>query len=284
MNPIISLTTIPDRLHNTQYNYDIKYVIQSLLDMNYDEYEIHFNIPHTYSVTNEEYIIPDWLNELCKKNSFLKIFRTDDHGSVTKLLPTVNRILDPETIIIVCDDDMIYHPELINEHIKNQSKWPEYAVGYDGMSSRSTDGSISSFFGDSRDYYFSANHRNSLVDILQHYKTVSYRRRFFKDDFQSFIDKESTWNDDISLAAYFSKHKRGRLTTYYDKDPEFKSHDEWVLGIARTFPIVRTSEHNSKEGCNLNRQASNQEGVHEVTNNLYRTYINVGYEGGGWAI
>ena len=71
---------------------------------------------------------------------------------------------------------MVYHPELINEHIKNRTKWPDYVVGYDGMRSRNNDGTMSSYFGDSRDYYFSSLKRNSLVDIIQHYtKTHTFK-------------------------------------------------------------------------------------------------------------
>ena len=51
----------------------------------------------------------------------IKIFRTEDLGPATKLIPTVERITDPETIIIVCDDDLVYHPDMIKEHIKNQT-------------------------------------------------------------------------------------------------------------------------------------------------------------------
>ena len=111
MNIVLTLTTIPARLHNTTYRFDIRQAIKALVNLNHNEYEVHFNIPHNYSVTGEEYIVPDWLNEMSSNHSCLKIFRTEDYGSVTKLLPTVQRITDGDTIIITCDDDMVYHPD-----------------------------------------------------------------------------------------------------------------------------------------------------------------------------
>ena len=39
--PVLTLTTIPTRLIS-DYGYDIKYCLESLLNQNYDDYEIHF--------------------------------------------------------------------------------------------------------------------------------------------------------------------------------------------------------------------------------------------------
>jgi len=279
MKPILTLTTIPARLHNKTYNIDIKHAIKALLSMNYEDYEVHFNIPNKYNQTGEDYIITDWLSDLESENNFLKIYRTEDYGSVTKLLPTVKRIEDPETIIIACDDDMIYHPEVINEHIKNQNKWPEYLVGYDGMRSRNIDGSFASRFKDMRDHYFSAVGCNSLVDILQAYKTISYKRRFFEDDFETFILEEGTWCDDTSVSSYFAMKKRGRLCTFYPEDKVYETHDEWIKNLRHTFPITKYTDHGPKEGCNLSRQSTDKEEYHKATQSLYKNYLDKCYTG-----
>lgn len=283
MNVVITLTTIPERLHNTLYRHDIKYCIDALLNINYDNYEIHFNIPETYKQTGEDYVIPNWLKEKCETYNFLKIFRTEDYGSITKLLPTINRIKDPNQMIITLDDDMIYHPEIINEHIKSQKKWPEYLIGYDGIRSRESDGSFASRFKDARDYYFSAVGCNSLVDILQAYKSISYKRSFFEDDFEHFIKEEGTWCDDTSISAYFAMKKRGRLCTFYPEDKIFDNYDDWTNNLRHTFPIHKYTEHGPQEGCNLTR--ANLEGNQDInskTTNLYQKYIDVSYIDGGW--
>ncbi len=72
----------------------------------FKDLDLNFNIPFMCKKTGEEYIIPDWLDELVSEK--FKIYRTLDYGSITKILPTILRINDPETIIITVDDDLIY--------------------------------------------------------------------------------------------------------------------------------------------------------------------------------
>lgn len=280
MKIVITLTTIPERL-KSNYNYDMRYCIESLLNQNYKgNYEVHLNVPHINNKTGKKYIIPEWLKN--NNDNRLKIFRTVDYGSITKLIPTIERIKDGNTMIIVVDDDMVYHPELINEHIKNREKWPNYVVGYDGMRSRNTDGTMSNYFGDSRDYYFSSLKRNSLVDIIQHYKSASYLRKFFESDFMDFWKEFGVWCDDKTISAYLAHKKRGRLITYFESDPSFNTFDEWLGILRKTFPIENHTQHNTNEGCNLNRSENNDKDNQKI-NKLY-TFIDNSYTGKDWQI
>lgn len=254
MKTVISLTTIPSRL-NSKYQLDIEYCIQSLLNQSYTgDYEIHLNIPHFLKLTNEEYVIPEKISSLC--SSKLKIFRTEDYGPATKLIPTIKRLDGPQDNIIVVDDDMVYHKDLVSEYFKNQKKWPEYVIGYDGIRSRNLDGTFSNFFGDHRDYSYSGTKKNSLVDVLQHYKSISYKLHFFEPDFFSFVKTHGVWNDDITVSAYFATKKRGRIVTYYEKDFEFPDYNDWLQKVGSTFPIVKHTQHDAQEGCNLRRAPS----------------------------
>lgn len=252
-NVILSLTTIPTRL-NSPYGYDMRHTLESLLNQKYNNFEIHFNIPLICERTNEEYIFPEWLNEMLANNNKLKIFRVEDRGPITKLLSTLERTTDnPEQIIIVVDDDMVYNENMISEHIKNREKWPENPVGYDGIKSRNEDGSVSLFFNDLRDHFYSGNHRDAIVDLLQHYKSISYRRRFFEDDFFEFIDKNYYWNDDVMTSAYFANKKRNRIVTYYPDDEKCNSYEDSLNLVGKSFPILGNTSHLSEEGCNLFR-------------------------------
>ncbi len=269
---IVSLTTIPTRLVS-DYGYDMKFCIKSLLEQNNKNYEIHLNIPFVYKKTGEDYVIPNWLTEMVKENPKLKIFRTEDYGTITKLLPTITRIENPNTIIIVVDDDLVYHHELVNEHIKNQQKWENNPVGYDGMRSRNENGTFSSFFNDIRDYYYSANYRDSIVDILQHYKSISYKRKYFDDDFFNFITEMSSWNDDLVVSSYFAKKKINRICTYYHLDKDCKTKEEWESQLTHSFPIIRHTEHRSDEGCNIERQKNennNENIMYNIIDNSYK--------------
>jgi glycosyltransferase involved in cell wall biosynthesis len=256
MKIITTLTTIPSRL-SYQDDQGIKLCIDSLINQSYENYEIHFNIPHICKLSQEEYIIPEWLEELANNNPKLKIFRTEDLGPATKLIPTIKRMDDLDTIIVVVDDDLVYHPDMISAHVENQTKWQDAIVGYDGLRSRNDDGQHSSFFGDSRDYYYTSQKHISKVDILQHYKSVSYKRAYFEDDFFEFSNNNLSWSDDLLLAAYFSYKKRDRIVETHESIPEIKSFDEWIqLGGVSTFPVLRHTHHESYEGCNVFRQTN----------------------------
>jgi len=266
---VVTLTTIPSRL-SFDGNEGIKLCIQSLVQQNFNNYQIHLNVPHVHKMTGEVYVIPDWLLNTPQ----IKIFRTEDFGAATKLLPTVERIQDPETIIIVVDDDLVYHSDMVLSHVENQTIWPEAVVGYDGLRSRSDDGAYSRYFNDSRDYYHTANYRTSLVDILQHYKSVSYKRRYFENDFLDFASKNHSWADDLLLAAYFSYKHRDRIATYHPTfDTLFSSYEEWsTRGGVQSFPVLRHTHHESLEGCNLFRDRK----IEDNGSKLY-FYIDRGY-------
>lgn len=252
MIPIISLTTIPSRLSDGN-ELAIKQCIDSLITQNFGEYEIHFNIPAINKMTQEPYVIPEWISSLEK----IKIFQVEDIGPFTKSFYTVQRVTEPETVIVVVDDDLVYHPDMLAEHVKNHEIWKEEILGYDGLRSRNEDGSFSCVYNDSRDYYYSAQKRDSRVDILQHYKSVSYKRRYFESDFVDFVNTNFNWNDDVLLASYFAFKKRDRMVVAYEHDVIYNTYDEWInnAGVT-TFPVLRHTHHEGMEGCNLFRQKS----------------------------
>lgn len=253
MNIVLTLTTIPSRLIN-QYNYDLEYCIKSLMEQNHDNYQIHFNIPNSHNQTGEEYILPDWLVELNESTDKLNVFRTEDYGPITKLLPTIQRIDDSETIIIVVDDDIIYNPEMINEHLKNREKWPDFPVGYDGLTSINDDGSRRMTFGNNRDYFFSANGIHSYVEIIQHYKSVSYKRSMFGDDFFKFIEDNGVWCDDTTVSAYFAMNRVPRVVTFFEGDEVAETFEDWLNVVGVSFPVIKSTEHDTMEGCQIFRQ------------------------------
>src|SRR3990167_878336 len=146
MRVIVTLTTLPTRIIQ-DYEHGIKSNIESLLNQSYDDYEIHFNVPTIYKRTGEVYNIPLWIQELTISNPKFKIFIVEDIGPITKLYYTLKRIEDPNAIIIVCDDDLVYHEDMVLEQVRNQEKYERTAVGYDG--SRAEDQSI---FGDVRNH------------------------------------------------------------------------------------------------------------------------------------
>lgn len=243
-NVIVTLTTIPDRLHDTKYGeYGIYSGLITLLNQDHLNYEVHFNIPYTYRMTGEEYIIPSWLQDLEKQYTHLNIFRVDDEGPLTKILPTIRRITDPDTIIIVADDDQKYQSTMVTVQEHNQKIHERAALGYDGLDV------LVPFFHDPRDHYVSLVPKNLRVKVLQHYKTVSYKRSYFDEDlFTEFLGK--TPSDDILISAYLGYKNIPKIVTFHEKDTQPNSLEEWHLTVGKSFPIIGSVHHDPSQGCN----------------------------------
>ncbi len=191
---ITTLTTVPDRLECEGIK-GVPYVIQALCKQDYENYEIHFNIPYIHKVKNKEYIIPEWLNNLQQKYTHLKVFRTEDFGPPTKIIPTISRIEDQDTIIIVVDDDFVYNKKLIREHVNHQANFIRTAIGYDGI------GALIPKHRDGRDHFVCLVDNPTEVGTLQHYRSVSYKRSYFEQDFfDLFVGK--TLSDDVLVSLY----------------------------------------------------------------------------------
>jgi hypothetical protein len=241
---VISLTTVPERL-----SYDVedgfKSVLKSICNQNYDNYEVHLNLPEIYKVTGEHYIIPEWLDELQKEHPHLKIYRVEDMGPPTKVIPTILRESD-ETLLIVVDDDLIYHEDMILEHIKYHMELPNSVILYDGRSL------MGSKYGDLRDsWVICVTKPTRIRGMLQHYKSVSYHKKYFQEDFfQDFLGK--TKSDDILMKYYFLHKKIKMYVVPYEKDVEkIQTYDEWYnfQGVT-TFPVLRHSNSLGNTGCN----------------------------------
>jgi hypothetical protein len=263
---IVTLTTIPSRLTPENFEEGIKSNIISLLNQDYEgEYEIHFNVPSLFKHTSTEYIIPEWIREIANNNPKFKIFdNLEDLGPVTKIVHTLKRVTDPEAIIIVCDDDLVYHPNMVAEQVKNQHKYPNTAVGYDGIGALDP-----TVFDDIRNHYVVSVPKDVEVNMLQHYKTVSYRRRFFGDDFWADFASHS-WNDDISVAAHMGKQGIKKLVACYEHEEQINTIEEWrAKGGVTTFPVIGHTSHNREEGCTLYRD--NQ------VNDNYMYFARAGY-------
>lgn len=215
---IISLTTIPNRLNSIHDKGGLKKVLEKILNLSYPNYEVHLNIPFVCKKTGEEYVIPTWLTEI--NNEILKIFRTDDYGSLTKLVPTLMRTkIEDDYIIITIDDDLEYIDGFIEYHLMKRKQYPNAALGFAG---------ISALNGDC--HFCTTVKKDVRVKILEGYKTVSYRRSFFDQGFfEEFIDK--SWSDDIIISAYLGKKNIEKWVMNYNQDSEFSAKVE-------SFPVV----------------------------------------------
>lgn len=241
-NIVLTLSTVPNRLLDENENSGTKIGLKTILDQSYNNYEIHFNIPTKYNWTNEIINIPNWLTEYEAQYPKLKIFRCDDFGPITKILPTIQRINDNNTIIITLDDDLYYMDGLIEAHIEARERYPDYAIGFAGISS--VDGSC---------HFCTSVNKDTRVKILEGYKSVSYKRSFFDNTLNDFIDK--SWNDDYVLSAYMGYRNIPKIVISYNKETDFSPRVESFPVVGHT-PIERG-------GCNNFRDSSNNQELSE---------------------
>lgn len=242
---IISLTTVPERLSYPD-DLGVKSVIESLCTQNDKDYEVHFNLPEVYNITKEPYIIPNWLEELKLKYRHLRVFRTEDMGPPTKFVPTLLRVTDPETIFIVVDDDQVYHPDMIIEHRKFQTRLPNCLICYEG---RGTDNTV--YSGDLRDSWIICVTFVRRTFMVQHYKSVSYKRKIFDEDFFKYYFGR-TLSDDALVSKYCEDKGIKMFVVPYEPESHlYETFELWKKNErCETFPIVRGALMVAQTGCN----------------------------------
>lgn len=252
---IISLTTIPNRLLEPKDYMGARLGIKTLLDQSYKDYEVHINVPISYKVTGEDIFLPNWLIDYQNEYDHLKIFRTEDYGSITKILPTLERITDPDTIIITADDDLYYMDGLIEAHISARQKYPDAALGFAGITA--VDGSC---------HFCTSVQKDVRVKILEGYKTISYLRKFF--DLQEFITDfiGKTWRDDETISAYMGYKNIPKIVLNYEGDTDFSPRVE-------SFPVIGHTPV-EKGGCNEFR---NNAQAQEISEQNIKEFYRLGY-------
>ena len=244
---IVSLSTVPERLNDASYNTEgVKGCIQSLCEQSFKNYEVHFNVPEIYRLLGTPYIIPQWLTEFQLKYPHLKVYRTQDFGPPTKIVPTIQRVKNPETIIIVVDDDLIYHKDLVQEHYNHHQEIPNAGFGYDGRGNDNEEK-----FLDLRDHWVICTVKPISTHIIQHYKSGSYKAKYFESDFfDHFLGKTKS---DYVLISYYLRFKG--ITLYiipYKPDVDkVKTYDEWYsFQCVETFPVIKHAGVAHQTGCN----------------------------------
>lgn len=144
-----------------------------------------------------------------------------------KLLPVLDIESDPETLIITIDDDVEYPPGLIERLVTASRQHPDQAIGFTG------------WVFDPQTSATSIVHLNAstpgstqlqAVHVLEGYRGVLYRRRFFERDIWDHQEalSEFRFHDDILLSGYLGSRGIGRLVRWYGADPQEEPY-HWQL-------------------------------------------------------
>lgn len=233
---VVTLTSVPDRLADKNgENAGIRPGLKTILEQSNVLYEVHLNIPYSYQYKQIQ--LPEWLGAWQEKYKHLKIFRCPDFGPITKIYPTIQRITDPNTVLITVDDDLLYEDGFIIAHLNKMKQHPGCALGFAGITSIEPD-----IVG--RYHFASTQPEDIRVRMLEGYKTVSYRRYFFTDELDQFVF--SHWNDDVALSAYLGYKNIKKIALTCENCTDFTPRVE-------SFPIIRHAPIHSS-GCNVFRR------------------------------
>jgi hypothetical protein len=148
--------------------------------------EIHLNLPHTFGRTGEAYVLPDFLARYP-----VQVFRVEDVGPATKLVPTLARVSDPDTWILTIDDDVRHLPTAIERLEDAAFDDPAAAHGYS-------------------DYALWRRWKpGEPVDFLAGFAGCIFRRSFFRADFDAYFKatnshKACFFQDDIVVGNYLA--------------------------------------------------------------------------------
>lgn len=148
--------------------------------------EIHLNLPLIFARTGEPYVLPEFLTRYP-----VQVFRVDDLGPATKLMPTLARISDPDAWILTIDDDVRHLPAAIERLEDAAVANPEAAHGYS-------------------DYALWRRWKPGMpVDFLAGFGGCIFRRGFFASDFDAYFKaaiahKACFFQDDIVIGNYLA--------------------------------------------------------------------------------
>ncbi len=185
---VVSLTTTPYRI------YTIKPVLDSIFRQSIKPTRVYVNVPYVFKRENKEYVIPKWLQSYPN----IIINRTKDYGPATKLIGTLEKERDPNTIIVTFDDDRIYPKHAIRDLIQKSVIGNYNAV--------ITGASLNFVFVPTFNLYPSIITLNDQLGlVVQGFNGVLYLRKFFNDDIFSLVDNvplSCFLSDDLMISAY----------------------------------------------------------------------------------
>jgi hypothetical protein len=195
---VISLTTSPKRLEK------IDNILNIIVKQTRKPSKIILNVPYIFKRDGTQYN-QDILNNLSNKyGEILLINRCEDRGPITKLLPTLDLEKNPNTYIILIDDDIIYEKDLIEKLINEYKRNPEIIIA-------------NNIFTPLKD-----------TTIPQAFAGIIFKRSIFDDSFNKFADEVKHYkhcynSDDLILGLYFIKKNikiklPEKSTKYQDTD------------------------------------------------------------------
>nr|AEX62595.1 glycosyl transferase sugar-binding domain protein [Moumouvirus Monve] len=189
----ITLTIIPPRFKN------INRTINSLLNQSKPCHKIIINIPHEYYRFPGKIIIPEYL----LNNNNLLINRCKDYGPATKLLGLYEMsIIQPDDIIVVCDDDREYDFHFVRNLVEGLALKPNHSITNAGWEIET----LSEYSYEKKDLPRGKEYLNSgYIDILGGCCGFALFYKYINNEMLN-IDKDSPsfYVDDVWISGHLA--------------------------------------------------------------------------------
>jgi hypothetical protein len=223
---VVSLTSIPSRLGH------VFPTLNSLFLQSRTPTAIHLNLPSLSKREGEAYRVPPEIED----DSRVTVFRCgEDVGPIMKLLPTVEREPDPDTIIVTVDDDVVYPRGMIETLLQEREALPEAALGFRGWRVPE-DGHLPGRL------ILHANQvtRPYQVDVLCGVSGAMYLRRHFGADFfdLSALPPEGYFVDDLCISGYLHRAGTAKHILPYPIREPFSSY----IRTSRSNPLWKIND------------------------------------------
>lgn len=196
---VISLTTIPDRIHRIQPT------LNSLVDQTRRPDAIYLNLPDRSRREGVDYVLPAFL---ARYPSVEAIRCGEDMGPATKLLPTLARESEPNTRIIVTDDDQIYPRNMVETLVDWSDRLPDAVVCARGFA-------VPAGYQIYKRKTLLGEHlsRPEPIEILQGSGSYLVRSHFFTKEVFDYTSapEEAFFQDDIWFSAHLASRTIERL-------------------------------------------------------------------------
>ena len=144
--------------------------------------------------------------------------------------------------MIVCDDDHVYHEDMLEYHLKKMSQYPDAMICFRGdncIEKREwldSDGVVKYTLSPTH-FYFPIKYDGQVIQP-GHWHSVSYLRNYFSDDFmdESFLSMAT--NDDVLTGYYFRLRERPYIVATWENEKDWRPVNNNGRG-SHSFPIVR---------------------------------------------
>jgi hypothetical protein len=219
---IVSLTTIPSRVGT------LPQVIASLLQQRGVPFEIQVNVQAGTVITNPV------------TDARVRYFDVPNEGPISKLLGTLRRVTDPDTRIVLVDDDHLYDPGMLAAYADWIAR-PEYAraaLGFQGLIYRHDWQGFESVTA-------LPPQTTRRVEYLQGFKSLSVRRDHFPVAFTEGW-AYTHWGDDWTLGSWLGAYGVPRVVVSAPHETDFRPR-------AVSFPVMAEVPH-PVDGCAILRE------------------------------